>query len=179
MAWFQTVSDAVYNALCAVFQVNPDAQSSMNRFIPAYVEGTSTPQEDRDVDVCYYAVSEERGTAYDYVMLTEDEGKIEIKATVPVNVLLIFYGPHADDDAEKFWKVIQVDNGYKSARAILRKSNITLNGKPGRPVSVPEVEGTLWRRRCDVPLSLSYLDTEVLEAGMVERPPDINITLAD
>ena len=179
MAWFKTVSNAVYDALCAAFGVDPEAQSSLDRFIPAYVDGIATPQENRNVDVCYYALSLEQGTQMNYVTLKNDQDQIEIQKTIPVNVLLTFYGPNSDDDSERFWSVFQVDTGYGSPRSILRLQNIVPTRTPDRPLSVPEVEGSLWRRRCDVRLYLSYLDTEILPARTVEEVPDINITLAD
>ncbi len=174
--WFETVRDAFYDALCAVFQVDPTAQSSLDRFIPAYVDGVMTPQEDRNVDVCYYAISEEQGTDFDYVMQEDKEDKVVVKKTIPVNILTTFYGPHADSDAEKFWSRLQVDTGYGSARSILRGKKITLRGKPRRPVTMPpEIEGSIWRRRCDVQVSLSYLDTETLATRTVTKVPEINI----
>ena len=176
--WFNVMRDAFYDALCAVFEVDPDLQSSLDRFIPAYVEGISTPEEDGNVNVCYYAISVEQGTTEDYVMVENQEDKVIVKKTIPVNVLVTFYGPNADNDSELFWSRIQVDAGYGSARQILRSNKVVLRGTPDRPISLPEEEGSLWRRRCDVRVHLSYLDTDTINARTVEVAPDINITLA-
>ena len=158
--WFDIMRDAFYDALCAVFEVDPDLQSSLDRFIPAYVEGISTPEEDGNVNVCYYAISVEQGTTEDYVTIENQKDKVVVTKTIPVNVLVTFYGPNADNDSEKFW------------------NKVVLRGTPDRPISLPEEEGTLWRRRCDVRVHLSYLDTDTIPARTVERVPDINITLA-
>ncbi len=177
--WFEVVRDAFYDALCAVFCVDPDEQSSLDRFIPAYVDGVSTPEADRNKDVCYYAISVERGTTEDYVSVENDTDSVIVTKTIPVRVLVTFYGPHADDDSETFWSRIQVDAGYGSARQVLRSYNLVLRGTPDRPLAAPEVEGSVWRRRCDVLVQLAYLDTDTLTARTVEEVPIINIMLAE
>lgn len=173
MAWFQTVSNAVYTAACRAFNLDPESQQGYARFVPAYLPNATTPQANRDADVCYYAVSERQGTAWDYTMQNIDSGKLTVKKTIPVTVLFTFYGPNADDDAEHFWSALQIDTGYGSPRKVLRDANIALDGTPERPVSLFEIEGTYHRRRSDVRVNLSYLDTMTKNVSTVESGPDI------
>lgn len=177
MAWFQHVSNAVYTAACRAFNLDPASQEGLARFVPAYLPNATTPQADRDVNVCYYAVSERQGTAWDYTMQEAGNSKISVTKTIPVTVLFTFYGPNADDDAEFFWSALRIDTGYGSPRQVLRGSRIALDGTPQRPVSIFEVEGTFHRRRCDVRVDLSYLDVEDKAAAMVTSPPDITARL--
>ena len=171
--WFDVVRDGAYDALCAAFRVDPDAEESMARFVPAYLEDATTPQAPRDFDVCYFAVTERQGATSDYVTQQVENSMLKLKTTVPANVLFTFYGPNADRDAEQFWKILPVDFGYDSPRAVLRRSRIVLDGMPSRPVSIFEVEGTFHRRRCDVSVDVAYLDIFEMEIPTVEVAPEI------
>jgi len=181
MGWRDDISDAVYLALCAVFNMNPQEKASMKKFVPAYMEHTTNIQAPRDMDICYYAISELGDSGFDYVQFNEvvvkGVPKVQIKKTIPVDVLLTFYGDSADDEAEMFWSVFQCDTGADSARALLRKRNIAPIGNPGikRPVSVYETEGTYQRRRCDVHLYLAYLYVTETGTDYVNVAPEIVI----
>ncbi len=179
MGWFQNVSDAVYLALCAVFKMNPQSPESMKRFVPAYIESTTNIQAPRNMNICYFALSEMPESGFNYIQLknivVDEVPKVRMERTIPVSVLLTFYGSNADDDAEKFWSDFQWDSGSESARAILRGMNIAPIGKPDRPVSLFETEGTYHRRRCDVRLYLAYLYITEGDGEYVDNPPDIVI----
>ena len=178
MAWFETVSVAIAKMLCACFNVDPASPEAASRFVPAYIENMTTPQAPRNTNVVYYAVGEMQNTNFDYIQLSTQEVKgvvkTQIKKTIPISVLLTFYGPNADDDAELFWSMFQWDSGADSPRAILRGERIVPIGKPDRPLSVFEVEGTFHRRRCDVRLYLAYLDISEHTSSAVTEPPEID-----
>ena len=177
MSWFQKVSDAVAKMLCACFNLDPASLEAANRFIPAYQESMTNPQAPRNKNVVYYALSEAQDVGFDYVQTSTkavgNTNKTIIKKTIPVNVLLSFYGSNADDDAELFWSMFQWDSGAESPRAILRGEKIVPIGLPGRPIAVFEVEGTFHRRRCDVRLNLAYLDVTEHSVSVVTEPPEI------
>lgn len=180
MGWFQTVRDGIYLALCAAFKVDPDSPEGLERFVPAYVENTITPQAPRNLDVTYFSVESFQGeSGCDYIMQTQvvRNGKImtQIKKSIPCSVLVTFYGPNADDEAEQFWSQFQWDNGSSSPRAILRDMQIVPIGTPNRPVSLFEVEGTYQRRRSDVRVNLAYLEISEYESSEVDSPPEIGI----
>lgn len=175
MAWFQKVQNAMYDALCAAFGVNPALASSLARFVPAYVEGITTPQADYNKNICYYAISSEQGTAYDYVDIRvkgSAGGPVtEIEKMIPVSVLMTFYGPDADDDAELCWSRLQVDNGYHSPRWHLRQAGIVIESI-NRPQTIPELEGSLWRRRADVRMRINVHDIDEIATNVVEHLPE-------
>jgi len=180
MGWYETVKLAVYDMLCATFGTDPEAQTSLDRFVPAYTDNITTPQYNSNDNVCFYALSEEQGTSVDYVSEKAEDGRILITSNIPISLLLTFYGPRAHDDAEYFWSRAMVDNGVGSPRSILRQNCIVYRGRPVRPVSAPELEGTLWRYRCDVRVPLVYLNVDQVEAGMVEEVPEVTMaTTAD
>ena len=186
----------MYDAVAAAFGLDPDQQSTLNRIVPAYVPGVTTPQYNSDDDVVFYTIEAETAPESAYVTLegksetsTDQHGaeqtvhSLAVTKIIPFSSLLTFYGPNADDDSEMVWTRLMVDNGAGSPRSILRSKNIVFNyglGKmPPRPTSVPELEGTLWRRRCDLRLSLSYLCTDELEMTPVEHVPEIEMKVAD
>lgn len=181
MGWRDDVSDAVYLALCAVFKMNPQAKESMKKFVPAYMENTTNAQAPRNMNICYYAINEMQDSGFDYIQVenvtVQNVPKVRIKKTIPVDVLITFYGNSADDEAEKFWSGFQWDSGAESARAILRKRNIAPIGLPGvsRPLTIFEVEGTYHRRRCDVHVYLAYLYITDESGDYVDNPPEIVI----
>lgn len=175
MAWYQRTQESVYEMLCAVFSLDPDSDAAEARFIPAYTPGMTIPQADSNLNVCYYSVAEGTENNFDYVMVRRGTKQVTIRKTIPVNVILTFYGPDADDDAEFFWSNLLVDTGKLSPQAILRQNSIALNGRPPRPNSVPELEGAIWRRRCDVRLSLAVYDEQTQASSYVETPPDVTI----
>jgi len=178
MGWYETVRDGIYDALCAAFGYDPDSADALARFVPAYVEDTETPEAPRNVDLCYFNIETyQAGSDMNYVMieqvLNNGRTKTQIKKTVPCSVLITFYGPNADDDAEEFWSLFQWDNGVNSPRAVLRKVNIVPIGTPDRPVSLFEVEGTFQRRRSDVRVNLAYLDISEHTSSEVDSAPEI------
>ena len=180
MAWYEKVKDAVYDMLCSTFGADPEAQTSLDRFVPAYTDNVTTPQYNSNDNVCFYTLSEEQGTSVDYVSEETDGKHILITSNIPISLLLTFYGPKAYDDAEYFWSRAMVDNGSGSPRSVLRKNQITYRGRPVRPVTSPELEGTLWRNRCDVRVPLVYLNVDQVDAGMIEEAPEVTVlTTAD
>ena len=180
-SWYKHLKDAVYLALCAAFKVDPESSESLAHFIPAYEEDITTPQVKRTKTVCYYAISEIQGTEYDYINVVQKKvngvPSSEITDPIPVNVLLTFYGPDADGEAERFWKLYQWDNGVGSPRSILRKLNIVPSGQPQRPIGLNENEGTYMRRRCDVSFNLLYTHVETFESTYIIELPEIKPVL--
>jgi len=180
MGWYETVRDGIYEALCASFGLDPESREGLDRFVPAYVEDTMTPQAPRNVNVCYFNVETPQGGGdQDYIMQKQIKSngitKTQITKTVHASVLCTFYGPSADDDAERFWSMFQWDNGVNSPRAILRSKRIAPIGTPARPISLYEVEGTYQRRRSDVRVNLAYLDISEHISSEVDSPPVIVI----
>lgn len=182
MAWRQTVSDAMYQALCAAFRIDPSSEEGMKRFVPAYIYEATTPIADRNMNVCYYDIrpGSEDGFRYietTYSPKTEQTANATIEKNIPITILLTFYGPNADDDSEYFWGLCQADLDYRSPRSILRKKNIVFSGKPEFPVGLDQVEGTYLRRRCDVRLNLVLYDAHLMPYETVEHIPDITYRL--
>ena len=176
-SWYSHCRDAVYLMLCKAFRLDPDGDEALARFVPAYTEDVTTPQAIRTANVCYFSLSVQQGTEYDYISLKHRIKKnvdtTTITKPIPVHVLLTFYGPDADGNAEHFITMFKWDNGCNSPRAALRKLNIVPSGQPGRPVAVHETEGTHIRRRCDIEMNLLYTLVDEYADSFVKMPPEI------
>lgn len=160
MAWLDTANAAVFRALCAVFALDPDGSEAASRFRCAYTGTAVThPQADRERDVCYYTVTETSDPALahtrrDYALDEQGRMTVRIHKVLPLSCLLTFYGPNADEDAEACWSGLFADYGHGSPPDVLRQSGLSLVSWPDRPLSLPELQGSLWRRRCDLRVGL-------------------------
>ena len=179
MGWIETADQAVFEALCAVFGLSPDSKEASRRFRAAYLREATNPPADRTKDVCYYAISEQTAANLDSIEISyqaDAEGmKAVLRKVIPVQCLFSFYGPNSDNDAEKLWSLMYLDSGSGCARSILRRANMVPVPRPNRPLSVPELEGSLWRRRCDLTILFSLLDETSVPVAQVKSAPDIEI----
>lgn len=185
--WDEVVINATYLALCAAFNLEPNSADALCRFVRAYTNDSTNPQANRDVNICYIYPSLMQGTGFDYTVHEINKlGELTVKKTIPVEVMLTFYGPDAYKDAEFFWSIFTIDYGSRSPRAVLRQKNIVpMVDHPGgtldRPVTLTEDEGTYKRNRADVRVRLLYYEVSkpnLEAAGPVEHAPEIT-TAAD
>ena len=177
MDWIEHVRESLHRALSAAYGLDPASNDALKKIIPAYIETATNTQAPRNVDLCYFSVSSESDTDLDYIQTSVKYVKGNpigvLSKTIPVNVLLTFYGPHADGDSERIWSALLWDQDQTSPRAVLRKRKIVFRGKPKRPVSLYEVEGTYQRRRCDIQLELAYLEETERALTTIIASPDI------
>ena len=179
MGWRETADRAVFDALCAVFGLDPESGEASRRFRAAYLQEATNPPTDRTKNVCYYALSEQLAANLDSVETSYQEGAEGMKAVlrkiIPVQCLFSFYGPDADDDAEKLWSLLYLDTGAGCARSILRHAQMVPVPRPNRPLAVPELEGSLWRRRCDLTVFFSLLDETSVPVAQLAHAPEISL----
>lgn len=165
-----TLEHVIFTALCACFSLSPDSPDAAYRFRPAYPSGETLPQPPRNKDVCYYALSP--GAAPDPQPLTvcrNDPLKDVWHRVIPISLRLYFYGPRADDDALQARALLFTD----PVRALLRRAGIIPIPSPPAPISLPEIEGTLWRQRADLTLSLRVLQQLETPATSITVPPEL------
>lgn len=171
-----SLEPTIFGVLCQCFGLTPNSAEANYRFRPAYQEDTTLPQPPRNKDVCYYSLSPE--SAQDPQPLTvfrKNSLKDVWQRVVPVSLHLYFYGPHADDDALLTRTMLYTD----SIRAALRTAGIIPIPSPPAPVSLPEIEGTLWRQRADLTISLRILQQSETSATSITVPPELLITNND
>lgn len=174
MNWMLKASDAVFDSLCALFGVDPESDASFFRFRDANSDETTFPQANRTDNVCYYTLSNEASQSNAWTQQKVVGDELHVTSNIPLTCLFTFYGPNADIDAERLWSLIGVDSGYGCPRSILRQAGIVLvPSDTERVVVSPELEGSLWRRRCDVRVRMSMRQEEVIRVGTVTHVPDI------
>ena len=78
--------------------------------------------------------------------------------SLPFRLLLVCYGPHCETYAHKIRSFLFLD-GSGFPRSILRKSGIYPVPNPPQPELLFEPEGSLFRRRADLTISLRVKDT--------------------
>lgn len=77
--------------------------------------------------------------------LPEGEGQDMVVDHVRWDVTVMFYGPTAEDMAGALRRGLQVEQN----RLVLRRSGVSLVAV-GAPVTVPELDDRVWRRRADL-----------------------------
>ncbi len=175
MAWLKKADKAVFEALCACFGLDPASAAASRRFRAAYLDEATSPQSGRKDNLCYYALSESPNSNLDSLFSRYADNAVIIQKVIPIQCLFAFYGPDADEDAERVWSRLYIDLGQDSPRSILRKAGMVPLPRPAHPNAAPELEGSLWRRRTDLTVYFSLLAEETLAVPQVEEVPEMDV----
>ena len=166
-----SLTTTIHNALCACLGLPPTSDQALSLIRQAYTEPENSPQPARSVDVIYWSLSPEQGS--DPATYGSELGGFPIapqppfgsgiqKPTVhrylPYRLLIVCYGPSCEAYAHKIRSFLYLD-GAGLPRQILRKAGIYPVPDPPAPLLLYEPEGSLWRRRADVAISLRVKDT--------------------
>ena len=133
----------------------------------AYTEPENSPQPARSADVIYWSLSPEQGSdpaTYNETDAFGGSHKPTVHRFLPYQLLIVCYGPSCEANARKIRAFLYVD-GVNLPRGILRKAGIYPVPDPPAPQLLYEPEGSLWRRRADLTISLRVRDTLVYSAG--------------
>ena len=162
MAAFDSYYPILYEALTAC--------GSSAAFVRAFQPSGTIPQPPRGTDVCYFDLSPARAPDPKYTTVDRSQSVKDLYIrTVPVNLNLYFYGPNAEDNALRIRSMLFSD----AVKAKLRQNGIVPIPEPEEPISLPEIEGTQWRKRCDLTISLRVLQTFTVEGTAVTVPPEL------
>jgi hypothetical protein len=87
---------------------------------------------------------------------------------------VVCYGPHALSNARKIRAFLFVE-GAGFPRSILRKAGIRPVPDPPEPMLLHEPEGSLWRQRADLTVSLraEEKETHPTRRGAITVPPGV------
>lgn len=175
MTWLKKADKAVFEALCACFGLDPASSAAGKRFRAAYLEEATSPQSGRKDNLCYYALSESPNSSLDALFSRYEDNAVTVRKVVPIQCLFTFYGPDADEDAEKVWSRLFIDLGQGCPRSILRQAGMVPLPRPSHPNAAPELEGSLWRRRTDLTVYFSMLEEETIAVPQVEQPGGMDV----
>ena len=155
--------ETIHNALCACLGLSPSSDQALALIRQAYTEPENSPQPARTADVIYWSLSPEQGSdpaSYNETAVSSGSHKPTVHRYLPYQLLIVCYGPGCEAYVHKIRSFLYLD-GAGLPRQILRKSGIYPVPDPPAPMLLYEPEGSLWRKRADLTISLRIKDTLV------------------
>ena len=175
------MNEAIYVALCACFGLMASTRQASILIREAYQEPENAPRPPRNTDVIYYSVVPD-AAAQEAPPVYREESHGDSSQTPTVSAFsawtlqIICYGPHALMNARKIRAFLYVD-GPGLPRSILRKAGLYPVPDPPEPILLHEPEGSLWRERADLTVSLRAEETQThsVRRGAITVPPAVII----
>ena len=161
------MNETIFKALCACLALMPSSEQALSLIRQAYTEPENSPQPARSADVIYWSLTPEQGNdpaSYNETDASGGSHKPTVHRFLPYQLLIVCYGPSCEANARKIRSFLYID-GVNLPRGILRKAGIYPVPDPPVPQLLYEPEGSLWRRRADLTISLRVRDTLVYSAG--------------
>ena len=158
------MNETIYKALCACFGLAPSSPEASLLIREAYQEPENAPRPPRSTDVIYYSAEPDPSAAEAPPVYANDSpasaSHIPVVSSFSAYRLqIVCYGPHALENARKIRAFLYLDgSGYP--RAILRKAGLYPVPDPPEPMLLHEPEGSLWRERADLTVSLRTEETQ-------------------
>lgn len=157
------MNEAIYNALCACFALQPSSDAASVLIRAAYQEPENAPRPPRSTDVIYYSVNPDSASEPPPAYTADNSSQASHVSSVSLfsawRLQVVCYGPHALENARKIRAFLFLD-GSGFPRSILRKAGIRLVPDPPEPMLLHEPEGSLWRERADLTVSLRAEEKE-------------------
>ena len=155
------MNETIFKALCACLGLSPSSAQALALIRQAYTEPENSPQPARNVDVIYWSLSPEQGNdpaSYNETAAGSGSHKPTVHRFLAYQLLVVCYGPSCETYARKIRAFLYID-GANLPRGILRKAGIYPVPDPPAPQLLYEPEGSLWRRRADLIISLWVKET--------------------
>ena len=175
------MNEAVFQALCACFGLMPSSRQASILIREAYQEPENAPRPPRNTDVIYYSVAPDPATAeappgYSSEDPADGSHAVTVSRFSAWTLQVICYGPHAPANARKIRTFLYVD-GPGFPKSILRKAGLYLVPDPPEPMLLHEPEGSLWRERADLTVSLraEEKETHPMRRGAITVSPVVII----
>ena len=171
----------IYQALCTCLGLPSSSAQASALIREAYQEPENAPRPPRSTDVIYYSVvpdtvAAEPPAAYAAENTASASHTPAVSSFSAWTLQVICYGPHALTNARKIRAFLYVD-GTGFPRAILRNAGLYPVPDPPEPMLLHEPEGSLWRTRADLTVSLraEEKETHPTRRGAVTVAPAVVI----
>ena len=170
--------EAVFDALCAC--LNLSAAEGIKLIHEAYAEPENAPRPARNKNVIYWTIlrdpaSDPVSTEWNAAGSTAGSHLPTVCTTAKYNLVIVCYGPACEAYASRIRHMLYLD-GRGFPRQILRAAGIFPIPDPPQPSLLHEEEGSLWRRRADLTVSLRVRDEQTAQArNSVNSPPAVFI----
>ena len=152
---------AIFDALCACLGLS--AAEGIKLIHEAYAEPENVPRTGRNRNVIYWSVLQEPGqsvpAAYNAEAGSSGTHTPVVYATLKYQLVIVCYGPACETYASRIRSMLFLD-GAGFPRRILRDAGIFPVPDPPQPSILYEEEGSLWRKRADLVISLRVRDEQ-------------------
>ncbi len=155
---------AVFNALCACVNLSPGSSEALSLIREAYTEPENSPRPPRNRNVIYWTVLQDPASDPVSTEYHTEDGRggnhtPVICTTLKYQLIIVCYGPAAEEYALRIRHMLYLD-GAGFPRRILRDAGIFPVPDPPQPSLLHEEEGSLWRKRADLTVSLRVRDEQ-------------------
>ena len=163
-----------FTVICTCLGIDPETDEASAMIIPAYQEPETAPRPPRNRDVIYYSLLPEDVPGERFQTFSQDNGFPIVNSFEPYRLTVICYGPHAEENARRIRAFFLLD-GFGMPRKMLRQNGVYPLVDPAAPSVGYEEEGSLWRKRADLVISLRVLEERRYFSGMnnIRRRPEV------
>ncbi len=149
---------AVFDALCACLNLDKSSAEAVSLIHEAYAEPENAPRPPRNRNVIYWTVLQDMSpdpvsTEYETEAGTAGSHTPVVCTTLKYQLVIVCYGPACEEYAGRIRSMLYLD-GRGFPRQILRSAGIFPVPDPPQPSLLHEEEGSLWRKRADLTVSL-------------------------
>ena len=168
---------AIFDTLCAC--LNLSAAEGIRLIHEAYDEPENAPRLPRNRNVIYWTVLQDL-SADPVSTVYDPEGGAGrntpvVYTTLKYRLIIVCYGPASEAYAQRIRHMLFLD-GAGFPRRILRNAGIFPVPDPPQPALLHEEEGSLWRKRADLTISLRVRDEQRAQnRGSINSTPAVII----
>ena len=167
---------AIFDALCAC--LNKTGPEALMLIHEAYAEPENVPRPPRNRNVIYWTVLKDPASDPVPTVFNAETGSGGshvpiVYTTQKYQLIIVCYGPAAEEYANRIRLMLYLD-GSGFPRRILRNAGIFPIPDPPPPSILYEEEGSLWRKRADLTISLRVRDEQRAQArGSIQSAPAV------
>ena len=153
---------AIFDALCAC--LNLSAAEGIKLIHEAYAEPENAPRPPRNRNVIYWTLLQDPkadpvSTSWNAEAGIAGSHIPTVCTTLKYQLIIVCYGPACEEYALRIRHMLYLD-GSGFPRRILRDAGIFPVPDPPMPSLLHEEEGSLWRKRADLTISLRVREEE-------------------
>ena len=170
---------AIFDALCACLNLNRTGAEAIALIHEAYAEPENVPRPGRNRNVIYWTMLQD--PASDPVSTVYEAGggagrnTTVVYTTLKYQLIIVCYGPASEEYALRIRHMLYLD-GSGFPRRILRDAGIFPVPDPPMPSLLHEEEGSFWRKRADLTISLRVRHEEQAQSrSSIRSAPSIII----
>ena len=169
---------AIFDALCACLDLDRTSAEAVALIHEAYAEPENVPRPPRSRNVIYWTALQDPSSdpvSTEYSTEAGDAGSHipVVCTTLKYQLIVVCYGSDAETYAGRIRAMLYL-NGSGFPRKILRDAGIYPVPDPPPPSILYEEEGSLWRRRADLTISLRVREEQRFSArGTIQSVPAV------